>query len=130
MIYHKEVSAEEVDDALEELSGLGYTVSVYPTQDRFLIQWAKTKRYLSYTGDEHDDEAWLTEAGEMIFVQDLTEDHARNIVRMFIHQRREQIQQIEKMYEAMESAMHEFMQQQDEENEVAEADVSPNRNLH
>lgn len=38
---------------------------------------------------EPADETWITEAGERILVGDLTEDHAKNILRMILKDERQ-----------------------------------------
>lgn len=52
------------------------------------VQWQPKKYYTSYTGDFLPDEIWVTEFGETYHVQDLTEEHAKNVLRMLLRNRR------------------------------------------
>lgn len=56
-----------------------------------IIRWVEKKEYTSHTGEVHTDEVWITKNGEMVFVQDLEAEHARNIVRMMLRGYRQQM---------------------------------------
>ena len=89
---------KEIKDNLEAqefvnslLQGEKYIVDVQELKDDagFLIQWQEHKTYISHDGKEFRDEIWLTEAGELFQIQDLSEAHCRNILRMFLRNDRE-----------------------------------------
>lgn len=58
--------------------GMGYTV-----------EWQEHKTYVAYDGLEYPDEVWTTEKGVVMLVQDMSEAHVRNTLRMFLRQDRE-----------------------------------------
>jgi CRISPR/Cas system-associated endonuclease Cas1 len=89
---------KEIKDELEVqefvaslLKEYKYIVDVQEMKDNngYLVQWQEHKSYISHDGKEFRDEIWLTEAGELFQVQDLTEAHCRNILRMFLRNDRE-----------------------------------------
>lgn len=55
----------------------------------FEIQWIEQKNYTSFNNEILPDSAWVTEIGEMIMIQDLSEAHAKNIIRMILQQEKE-----------------------------------------
>lgn len=74
--------------------------------NKFEVQWEVRKKYIAHDGKEFLDEAWMTEDGQMIQIQDLTEAHAKNILRMILRQRRESeraLAAMEKLFQAMEA---------------------------
>ena len=48
------------------------------------VRWIKNKKFIAYDGKEFTDEVWMTEKEELICVQDLSEAHAKNIIRMML----------------------------------------------
>lgn len=55
----------------------------------YIVEWQEHKFYTSLDGKEYHDEVWRTKDDRLILVQDLTEDHCRNILRMILRQERE-----------------------------------------
>lgn len=79
--------------------------------NKFEVQWEVRKKYIAHDGKEFLEEAWMTEDGQMIQIQDLTEAHAKNILRMILRQRRESeraLAAMEKLFQAMGSAEDEL----------------------
>jgi len=89
----KEIKDEaEVNEFVESLLvDHKYIVDVQEMKDNtgFLVQWQEHKSYISHDGKEYRDEIWLTEDGRLFQVQDLTEAHCRNILRMMLRNDRE-----------------------------------------
>lgn len=79
--------------------------------NKFEVQWEVRKKYIAHDGKEFLEEAWMTEDGQMIQIQDLSEAHAKNILRMIIRQRRESeraLAAMEKLFQAMGGAEDEL----------------------
>jgi len=79
--------------------------------NKFEVQWEVRKKYIAHDGKEFLEEAWMTEDGQMIQIQDLSEAHAKNILRMIIRQRRESeraLAAMEKLFQAMDGAEDEL----------------------
>ena len=53
------------------------------------IQWTEKKDYVDFNGQTMPDEFWITEAGEVFNIQDLSGEHARNILRLVLRNERE-----------------------------------------
>jgi hypothetical protein len=62
---------------------------ILPEDKGYSIQWIESKTYIAHDGKEYPDETWLTEAGDLVLIQDLTADHAKNIIRMMLRKDRE-----------------------------------------
>lgn len=83
-------TAEEVRALSTQLINEGNTVEIQPLEDgTFRAMWIKNKTYIK-GGKEVEDEVWCTKGGELIVCQDLTPEHARNIVRMIVANSRDQ----------------------------------------
>ena len=98
----------ELEDFVRQLQVEGNVVEVSQLTDHnFEVRWVKGKTYIAFDGTEYPDEAWVTEDGRMLLIQDLSEDHAKNIIRMIIRQDRETAVRVQelanKMSEAFES---------------------------
>ena len=52
------------------------------------VEWQEHKKYVALDDKEYPDEIWITEKGEMILIQDLSEAHVRNVVRMLLRNER------------------------------------------
>ena len=88
--------------AFSTLNDLYLFLSSFPDKEKYdfvsrststgdcLVMWKEKKFYTSYTGDFLPDELWVAEYGQIFHVQDLTEDHAKNILRMLIRNQRKQ----------------------------------------
>jgi hypothetical protein len=86
------------------------------------VEWQEHKKYIAFDGKEYLDEVWTTEQGEMILVQDLSESHVRNVVRMMLRNERLQQQELlEKLQDLMEVGMDEI----DEESTEPTVDFAP-----
>lgn len=82
----------------------------------FIIQWQEHKKYTAVDGKEFHDEVWTTAEGDIIQVQDLTLDHAHNIIRMYLRQQRE----ARALLESLTTALSETDLDEDEEQSVSE----------
>lgn len=67
---------------IDILSKTGNYINVDKEDVNYKITWLKHKKYTSYDGTVQTDKVWTKEDGTMIVCQDLTLEHARNIVRM------------------------------------------------
>ena len=81
----------EAKELFEKVIKEGKVATIVPAADgvSYQVQWIDDKNYIAQDGKEYPDEVWVTKEKEMIFIQDLTEAHAKNILRMIIRQDRE-----------------------------------------
>ena len=86
--FKDKASAEEFYQKLRNENKYEFDAYLLPNGAGYGLQWIESKTYVSHDGKEYPDEAWLTEAGELILVQDLSEAHAKNIIRMMIRKDR------------------------------------------
>jgi len=86
-----------------------YVVDIHelPASKGFEVQWIEKKTYISYDGDVFPDEVWVTESGDMKFIQDLEPEHAKNIIRMIIRDQRKEQQLMQRLSEKIEEVMNE-----------------------
>jgi hypothetical protein len=92
-------TAEEAKEMLTNLTKEGKFVTVIPAPDgvSYQVQWMDDKTYIAQDGKVYPDEVWITKDGEMLFIQDLSEEHAKNIIRMIMRQERAMIIEEEKL---------------------------------
>ena len=74
-------------------------------QGGYNVEWQEHKKYTAHDGKEYPDEIWVTEQGEMILIQDLSEAHVRNVCRMMLRNERLQRQAYSALLEGLQSAM-------------------------
>jgi len=81
---------QEVEDFIKTLdSDTKYVFDIDRTgENEFTIQWQEQKYYTAQDGQTFPDEVWYTKEGQLIQIQDLSEAHAKNILRLIIRQRR------------------------------------------
>ena len=94
------VDVLEAQDFVNSLLEHGkYVVDVQEKKDNggYLIQWQEHKTYKAHDGREFRDEIWLTQDGRLFQVQDLSEEHCRNILRMILRQDRETQQHMDSL---------------------------------
>ena len=85
----KILKEHEVQAFVEELyAERQWAIAIEPDGDDFAVKWIEHKSYVSYTGETHPDEIWRTEAGELMCIQDMSPEHARNALRMLLRSRR------------------------------------------
>jgi hypothetical protein len=66
-----------------------YAISAIMTKEgKVLIQWEVQKKYIAQDGQEFTDEIWMTKEGNLIHIQDLEPEHAKNIIRMMLRNER------------------------------------------
>lgn len=87
-IKDKDETKEFVSSLMKEQK---YVVDVQQLSDDagYLIQWQEHKTYLAHDGKEFKDEIWITEAGDMLQIQDISAEHCRNVIRMILRNERE-----------------------------------------
>lgn len=74
----------------KELTDTGqYNVELSTHRDKITVYWIEKKQYQDFHGNTQDDRVWLTEDGQLLHVQDLSEAHAKNIIRMMLKQSEE-----------------------------------------
>jgi len=56
----------------------------------YKVLWIEHKNYTAHDGQVFPDEIWTTEKGDMVCIQDLDPEHAKNVLRMMLRQEREQ----------------------------------------
>lgn len=80
------------EDALafvKSIQDKNYVTGVQNQDGSATVSWVPVKNYVAVDGKEYPDEAWITQKGEMFLIADLTEAHAKNILRMIIRRDRE-----------------------------------------
>lgn len=82
------VEAEEFFNQLRAEKKWEIDAHILPDDKGYALQWIESKSYVAHDGKEYPDETWLTEAGELMLIQDLSEAHAKNILRMMIRKDR------------------------------------------
>jgi hypothetical protein len=81
---------DETIEIINELKKTGHDVALLKLADgTFQIDYIECKGYTTYDDKVFPDEVWITEAGEMLHIQDLSEDHAKNVIRMMLRQDRQ-----------------------------------------
>lgn len=55
----------------------------------FEVKWIENKTYTAFDGKTYHDDVWVTEQQELISIQDLTDAHAKNIIRLLLRNQRE-----------------------------------------
>jgi len=70
---------------------------ILPEDKGYALQWIESKTYVAHDGKEYPDETWLTEAGDLMLVQDLTEAHAKNIIRMMVRKDRQAFELVQNL---------------------------------
>lgn len=86
--FKDKAEAEQFYDALCAEKKYQFDAYTLPDGEGYGLQWIETKEYTAHDGKTYPDEVWLTEAGDLVLVQDLSEAHARNILRMMIRKDR------------------------------------------
>ena len=74
-------------------------------QGGYNVEWFEHKKYTAQDGKEYPDEVWMTEQGEMILIQDLSEAHVRNVCRMMLRNERLQRQAYSALLDGLQSAI-------------------------
>lgn len=84
-----------------EDEAIAYTMPILEAGKHFVdaiplpdgVSWRVTivekKNYLAHDGKEYTDEVWMDEGGELHLIQDLTEAHAKNIIRFMLRSERQ-----------------------------------------
>lgn len=86
--FTSKAEAEEFYDKLRAENKYEFDAYMLDGDKGYGLQWIESKKYIAHDGQEFKDEVWLTEAGDLVLVQDLSEAHARNILRMMIRKDR------------------------------------------
>jgi hypothetical protein len=67
----------------------------------YMALWIEHKNVERDGGVKEPDEIWTTRMGEMICVQDMSEKHVRNVLRMILRSEREQCMLLETLMKQM-----------------------------
>jgi hypothetical protein len=71
----------------------------------YIVEWIEHKSYTAMDGLEYPDEVWITEAGVPLLIQEMSEAHVRNTLRMILRNQREVEAGLSRMIDAMESGI-------------------------
>lgn len=88
----KEVNTfAELEEFLTTLNDKKYVIDIKHLADNgaYIVQWQEHKTYISLAGEKFPEEVWITEAGDMFQIQDISSEHCRNILRMMLRNERE-----------------------------------------
>lgn len=101
---------KELDAFIAEISAdKKYVYSLVETsKDVITVEWQEHKTYIAQDGKEFFDEIWTTNEGDMIQVQDLSPEHARNIIRMMLRNEREAKNAANVIVAALKDAMSQY----------------------
>lgn len=73
----------------------------------FLLQWQVQKYYTDFHGVVRPEEGWITADGDFLQIQDISEEHLKNILRMIIRTNREYAAKFEKeMYDEYQELLN------------------------
>jgi hypothetical protein len=61
---------------------------VNPDTDKYVIQYTEHKKFTTKDGADHFDEVWTNVNGDMTFVQDMSEEDARDALRVLLKEER------------------------------------------
>lgn len=73
---------------------------------KFIVEWLEHKTYTSIDGKEYPDELWVTREGVPMLVQDMSEGHVRNTLRMLLRNQRmvsQGLANLEKLFGALDA---------------------------
>jgi hypothetical protein len=71
----------------------------------FRVNWIANKMYRLSTGKEVVDEVWTKEDGTMIVCQDLEPNHAKNIIRMMLRNKRKRHKEDQEILEQLHTVL-------------------------
>lgn len=107
-------TVEEANEFITEMSKTDVSLDAYNDgENRYVVNWIENKKYISYDGKEFTDEVWITIDNKMIHVQDLEAEHARNIIRMMLRNRRESMDQAKEMLNQISNAIADMIEEAD-----------------
>jgi hypothetical protein len=102
----KDVSTpEEALALIDSLADTNHVNATLTSDGIYRVGWVPKKQYTTHDGKEFTDEVWMTEHGELIVVQDLTPDHAKNIIRMVLRNEQTRYRNLEQLEAAIDSAI-------------------------
>lgn len=92
---------EEADAKFRELQAEGKWASaaVRMPNGKIVLQWIEHKKYVARDEKEYFDEIWTNFDGDMILVQDMEPEHAKNALRMILRQDRETQQAMQTVFD-------------------------------
>lgn len=98
-----------------------YVMSALPNEDgSFTLQWMEHKHYTAQDGKTFPDEVWTTKEGEMLLIQDLSPEHARNIIRLLLRNEREKQAMMEEILDKVMSEVQEDLDTEEIQEPVSE----------
>lgn len=59
-------------------------INTLPDNGEVVVQWIEHKTYKAGKGEEFPDEVWVTKDNQLMLIQDLSEAHCKNILRMLL----------------------------------------------
>lgn len=100
----------ELDAFIEQISAeKKYVYSMVESAPGVItVEWQEHKTYVAHDGREFLDEVWTTQDGTMIQIQDLSPEHARNIIRMMLRNEREAKEMANVLVATLKQAMEDW----------------------
>lgn len=100
---------EEAEKFVYDLSKQDVTIDTIISDDEtYVVNWVENRKYKAFDGKEYTDEVWVKEDNTLVVVQDLEPEHAKNIIRMILRDRKETAKLINRLSVAlMQSAEEE-----------------------
>jgi len=90
-----------------------WAIAAMQLEDKYIIQWVERKTYTSHDGNVHPDEVWVTKDGDLLLIQDIEAEHARNIIRMMLRQERTMKEKLSSLMDSI-SGIGDYLTSSDE----------------
>lgn len=62
-----------------------------------IVNWAEQGTYIAQDGKSYPDEMWVTLSGDIMNISDMSEEHAKNALRLMLRQEREKNDALDKL---------------------------------
>jgi len=121
---------KDVAEAQQKLNELQknpkHAIDAYELEDGTIrLTWIERSNYVAQDGKEYIDEVWMTKEGDLIQIQDLSEAHAKNILRMMLRTERENRIMRENFLAQLQDAFHDaYATEEFADDEIGEATVT------
>lgn len=116
-------TVEELKDFIKGLDGnIKYVFDVVEKDQAFELRWEQQKYYTAADGQSYPDEVWETKEGQLYQIQDMSEEHVKNCLRMIIRNHREKVEMLKTLLQHIEEHIPD---DHDDQNSDVEAQTKP-----
>ena len=96
-------TVEELKDFIKGLdNNIKYVFDVVEKDQCFELRWEPQKYYTAADGKTYPDEVWETKEGQLYQIQDMSEEHVKNCLRMIIRNNREKVEMLKTLLQHIE----------------------------